>query len=286
MSPRDQADQLRKLVRDASRFHSSTDPPPRLIAVMGGKCGVGTTTIAVNLAVAVARRGQRAVLADMNVDHPEVAKLCGLRGNFRVADMLSAPRDLHELLQPGPDGLQLLAASPAVPTRAAQHHIGLPRLIDQLRGLGRHVDLVVLDVGTQKHDAATRIWARADHLLIVTTTDSDCVMNTYASLKSLHALHTRPPQFYVVVNRATSEETADDVHRRIRQSCQRFLALDVLAAGHVPEDDALAHAEQHAASASSPAPLGPAGRAIDKMAATVIAQSRSAPGQPVTRSAA
>ena len=48
----DQATELRKLVLRAMRENpATTGPPPRLVALVGGKGGVGVTTIAVNLSV-------------------------------------------------------------------------------------------------------------------------------------------------------------------------------------------------------------------------------------------
>ena len=70
----DQAYRLRKLVRDASRISApSAGPSPQMIVVMGGKSGVGATTISVNLAVALAQQGRRAVLVDVNLERPYVA---------------------------------------------------------------------------------------------------------------------------------------------------------------------------------------------------------------------
>ena len=61
----DQAKELRQLVRQHAR-HDTDDgnPRPRRVVVTSGKGGVGTTTVAVNLAVALARQGPRVLLVD------------------------------------------------------------------------------------------------------------------------------------------------------------------------------------------------------------------------------
>lgn len=52
----------------------------RVIAVMSGKGGVGKSAVCVNLAVALARRGERVGILDADLHGPSVAKMLGLRG--------------------------------------------------------------------------------------------------------------------------------------------------------------------------------------------------------------
>ena len=55
-------------------------PVERVIAVMSGKGGVGKSAVAVNLALALARRGLQVGLLDADLHGPSVAKMLGLRG--------------------------------------------------------------------------------------------------------------------------------------------------------------------------------------------------------------
>jgi flagellar biosynthesis protein FlhG len=257
-----------------------------MIVAIGGRSGVGTTTVTVNLAVALAQQGRRAVLVDVQMDRPRVAALCGIQENLGVSDILLAQRDIHEVLLPGPAGLLVVAGSPAASYGQRGSAVAHCRLIDQLRSLGRHAEFVVLDLGTGTRDVATRYWSAADQALIITTGDSDCVMDAYASVKLLSLGDSRRPQVYAVVNRATRDAEAIDVHRRIEQSCRRFLSLDVGAAGHVPLDHSLTDAAARGAPAIVQSPTSPAARAIDRIAATLVANASVAGLSPRGRSAA
>src|SRR5687768_9583295 len=66
---RDQADELRQLVLrggcgSSSAPRSGIWERPRLVAVCGGQAGVGTTTVALNVSIALVRAGRRAVYVD------------------------------------------------------------------------------------------------------------------------------------------------------------------------------------------------------------------------------
>jgi len=63
--------------------------PVRVIAVTGGKGGVGKTSVAVNLATALARRGRRVVLMDGDLGLANADVLLGLSPPYTLAHVLA-----------------------------------------------------------------------------------------------------------------------------------------------------------------------------------------------------
>jgi flagellar biosynthesis protein FlhG len=100
--------------------------------------------------------------------------------------------------------------------------------------LAKHADWLIVDAGNQPTELAARLWSVADDLLIVTAPDVVAVMDTYALIKTLISKHARRRPVSLIVNQSPDEATARDVHRRIDQSCRRFLDLEVSFAGCVP----------------------------------------------------
>jgi MinD-like ATPase involved in chromosome partitioning or flagellar assembly len=92
--------------------------------------------------------------------------------------------------------------------------------------------MVILDTGSGLTDNTRRFWAAADQILVVTTADSASVMDAYAAIKVL-APGEPGIAIRLVANQCDVHQAAE-VHQRIDRACQRFLALKVDLAGHVP----------------------------------------------------
>ena len=243
---RDQADELRNMMLRVARQHAAIHgPPPKLVVLCGGKGGVGVTTLGVNLAVALAHQAARVVLVDADLYRADVALLCGIEEVTSVADLLVGGHDIHEVLERGPAGVQVVPGvwAPERPTELGEG--AQRRLLTQLCLLGRHADVVIVDTGSGAGESLRRFWQAADEVLLVTTPDDVSVMDAYASIKSRLPAQNRP-HLRLIVNRADSREQAADVHRRLNQSCRRFLETEIVLLGRVRDDGAFASAARMA----------------------------------------
>ncbi len=266
----DQASELRALVRlRAGGEGTPAFRPPRKILVSAGKGGVGVTTVAVNLAVALGKLGCRTVFVDADFSGADATLLCGIEARDTVADVLSGRRSVHEVMQPGPAGIQIVPGlwSPgAIPdcSPAAQQ-----RLLRELDQLGRHADVVVLDAGSGLSATLQRFWAAAETVLLVTTADSASIMDGYAAVKLFLA---QRPQVRVatIVNQSPQTEFADEVHSRIAQACQRFLGRTVDAGAIVPWDAAITAAARINRPLTLDAVESPAADAINRFAERLL----------------
>ena len=265
----DQATDLRQLVgRAAPSLPAVSVRRSKLVVVTGGKGGVGTSTIAVNLAVVLARRGRRTLLVDADPDGGAATILCRLDDGPTIADVLRARRTVEESLQPGPGGIRVLPGTWAAENLADCSAAAQQRLIDQLHAPAAPLDFVVLDVGNGSGRLVRRFWQAADVVLLITTPQLASVMDAYASVKRLAAGAGSVP-VRLLVNMVSRAGEADDVGLRLARACLRFLGLQLAGVGHVPSDGR-AHA---ATSAGKPFVLAEPGsrssRQIDHLAETL-----------------
>jgi flagellar biosynthesis protein FlhG len=227
----DQASQLRHLVLRSARLRGAEGAsPPRIVAVLAAREGLGVTTSAALLGQALADQGSRVVLIDCDRQQNDLAERCGLAVPAAYSAKV-ARQDIHETLLPLPGGLQIV---PGVwEDRAAPSERTLQQLMQQFQQLGRHADLLVLDLGCVEA-AVLAAWRDAiETFLLVTTPASVAVMDTYTLIK--RSLSQRAGQgLQLLVNEAADRREADDVFTRVDRSCRRFLSFGLQLAGHLP----------------------------------------------------
>ncbi len=242
----DQATELRKLLLRSMRERAAAaGPQPRLLVLAGGRGGVGVTTLAVNLAMGLADQGLRVVIVDADVCRNNVAVLCGISQRPQAWDVLIARRDIHEAMQLGPSGIQVVPGLWAPGEKADSSPLVQERLLRQFRNLGPHADVVLLDVGSSPGEFTRRIAAVASEVLVITTPDVATVMDSYSRVKMLlKSLGKNMP--WLVVNLCNDSTAAGEAHRRMHESCVRFLGVGIRLLGFVPEDQ-----ETHPAGATS-----------------------------------
>jgi Flp pilus assembly CpaE family ATPase len=179
------------LARSARLMETRRSTQSRVVAFIGVKGGVGTTTLAVNVALIAAQDGRRTVLVDL---HPE--------GGLAIAQLGLVPRvSLEDLVQYAADsidekllgrhllshrtGLRILPA-PLVPQKAtnslsSQHvHTILDLVMQQ-------ANLVVVDLPPLLCPTTWVVLQRADCIALVTEADSIAISTTQRWLKLLEA---------------------------------------------------------------------------------------------------
>lgn len=244
----DQADQLRLLMHGAQG--AAATGSARLLVVAGAKGGVGTTTIAFQIAVALAQTGTATVLVDGDLGKASLAAWCGRDAGPTIADVLSGRRQVEEALQPGPAGVRLLAGAWATGHLTDCDVTAQQRLIGQLRAL-QGIDVVVIDAGCGQHQIMERFWRAADDVLLVATPDDAAVMDAYGAIKAL-AGRERDVRLQAVMNQARRHDDACDAYRRLQNACRRFLAIDLPCAATIlfqPQSASIQHLFHNASNA-------------------------------------
>src|SRR5450631_3994940 len=94
--PRSQAETLEEL--NASR-------PVKVMAVTGGKGGVGKTTISANLAVSIAAQGRDVMLVDADLGLANVDVVLGLHTRYHLGHVMQGECSLEDAIVTGPHGL-------------------------------------------------------------------------------------------------------------------------------------------------------------------------------------
>src|SRR6201996_1369892 len=113
----------------------NADRPVKVIAVTGGKGGVGKTTVSANLAVAIAAQGRDVMLVDADLGLANVDVVLGLHTRFNLGHVIDGHCALEDAIVTGPHGLQVVPAASGVKRMAGltqAEHAGIIRAFSDL----------------------------------------------------------------------------------------------------------------------------------------------------------
>jgi flagellar biosynthesis protein FlhG len=247
-------------------------PPKRagsVIAIASGKGGVGKTSIAVNLGIALSRAGHRTALLDADIGTANADLLCGVTPRARLDAVLAAPptecseRDLPEatpLRHPrrladiaveAPHGLRLVPGASGLSRLSDLSEVQRARLLEALNDADDLADLLLVDLGAGIGSNVTALAGTADLCLVVATPDPTSMADAYALIKTLHHASSSPmhrlgsphgalPMLGLIVNQARDEREAREVARRLGSVCERFLCLPIPMYGWLAHDHRVA----------------------------------------------
>lgn len=165
---------------DAEPSHG---PAPRsvrhVLAVGGGRGGVGTSVLALNLAIYLAQLGRRVVLVDADGNGGELHTMLGMEppSFWGVGDEGDDDERMLRCLETPVPGLQLMpqlySGASTVPLRPGRK----PRWAKKLRQLD--VDYVLLDLGQGTHPTTLDLFLGADLAVCVTSPEPPSIEATY-----------------------------------------------------------------------------------------------------------
>ena len=180
----------------------------KVIAVFSPKGGVGKTTIAVNLALALTEKGARRVcLVDLDLAFGDVAITMQLFPTHSIEQAIGAEdaldvEMLDGLLTRHQDSLMVLAAPPHPDTRERVTPLLVSRIIRTLR---ETFDYVVIDTAPAFDEQVLTALDETDEVLLVTTLDVPTLKNVKVAVETFDALHIARDNRHLVLNRADDE---------------------------------------------------------------------------------
>jgi pilus assembly protein CpaE len=190
----------RKEFEDTQTFATT-----RVMSVFAPKGGVGKTTIAFNLAVALGQLGQKTVLIDGSLQFGDLRSL--LKVPVDAPSILDLPTDriaesdLSDVLWRDPSGIDILLAPPRIEMAEMLN----PRDVDKVLSLLRRVYAsIVIDMSSYLNDINLAFLDASDVIIEIVTYDSTTIHNTVAIADTFRSIGYPASKVRYLVNRADS----------------------------------------------------------------------------------
>lgn len=242
--------------------------PVKVITVSGGKGGVGKSNLTVNLAMSLAKRGQKVLIMDADLGLANIDIMLGLRVEKNLSHLVKGECTLDEIIIEGPSGVKIIPASSGTKEMAQlseMEHVGLIRAFSDLSD---DIDTLIVDTAAGIADNVISFAQASQDLLLVVCDEPTSITDAYALIKILSQEHDLF-RFRVVANMVRSPNEGRSLYNKLTRVTDQFLDVALDYVGCIPFDENVRKAVRKQQALVNLYPSSPASIAVDKLAEKV-----------------
>ncbi len=255
----DQASGLRKM-QDLQQI--------KVIAVSGGKGGVGKTNVSLNTAIALAQQGKRVLVLDADLGLANVDVMLGLRVKRNLSHVLSGECELDDIIIKGPAGINLIPATSGTQSMVdltPAEHAGLIRAFSDMQG---QFDILIVDTAAGISDMVLSFTRAAQDVMLVVCDEPTSITDCYALMKLLSRDH-GVFKFKVVANMVRTAKEGQQLFAKLTKVTDRFLDVALELVAVIPFDENIRKSVRKQKAIVEAFPDSPASVAFKRLASRV-----------------
>ncbi|MEM7000969.1 MAG: MinD/ParA family protein [Pseudomonadota bacterium] len=214
----------------------ATGKPIQVVAVTGGKGGVGKTNVCVNLGMALSLMERRVTLLDADLGLANVDVLLGLKPQKTLKDVLDTRCSMRDVLIQGPHELKIVPAASGFQEMVKLGPREHASLISAFSEIAHNMDVLLIDTAAGISDEVVNFLCAAQEVVMVVCNEPTSITDAYALMKILN-LQYGINRVRVVANMVRNEEDGEAVFNKLLNVADRFLEISLLYAGSIPYDD-------------------------------------------------
>jgi flagellar biosynthesis protein FlhG len=240
----------------------------KVVAITGGKGGVGKTLTAVNLGAALAGLGRSTMLLDADFGLANVDVLLGMKARLNLEHVVTGQCALEDVILTSTSGLRVVPATSGSVSMATLSRVQHAGLIGAFSQLLEPLDVLLVDTAAGLNDGVITFSEAAQRVVVLVCDEPASLTDAYGLIK---VLSRRQPgcRFEVVANMVDSPAQGRELYEKLMRVCHRFLGITPAYFGYVPNDAYLRDAIRRQATVVEAFPSSPSARAFQRLARVV-----------------
>ncbi len=225
----DQAANLRKLV-----IQNDTARKTKTIAITSGKGGVGKSSLAVSIAIALSRKGFSVTLLDADLGLANINVILGIIPKFNLYHVIKGKKKLKDIVIDVPEGIKIIAGASGFHQLANLEPKQRSEFIESVSELDSY-DYMIIDTGAGVSQNVLSFVIAADEVIVVTTPEPTAITDAYGIIKSI-ASQSPEKSIRLLVNRVQTVSEGKRVAHRVINIAGQFLNIKVESLGFIFDD--------------------------------------------------
>lgn len=208
---------------DATAVAEAEEHNGQVLTVFSPKGGSGCTTIAINLAVGLAKRNYDVVLIDGSLQFGDVAVMLDMKPTTSIVDLIDPTVEIdmdlvNSVVQIHRSGLHVLLAPPRPEMADVVSEASMKNLLENLRPM---YDFIIMDTSSSLNDIALAILDISDRIILATLQNLPSLKNISRFFDLAESLDYSPNKVWLIVNSAANwpgisvKDVADTLKRPV-----------------------------------------------------------------------
>ncbi len=224
----DQAEKLRMLMNLKKK-------QMKIVTVTSGKGGVGKSSLALNMGIALNRRGHRALIIDTDFGFSNIDVMLGVRAKYDLMDVIQSRKNIREIIEVGLEGVQFISGGSGIYELTKLESPQLMRIMENVMSLESVSDTIIFDTGAGINDNTLRLIHASHETILVTTPEPTAVVDAYALLKIVNSQGYQP-NVNLVLNRVENVREATSVMDGLIRIVEKNTEIPMKKLGMISQD--------------------------------------------------
>ena len=207
-----------------------------VIGIASGKGGVGKTTVAVNLAIALRLMGYRVMLFDADLGLANAQIVLGCQCPYNLSHFLSGKKKLEEIIVTSRQGLLLVPGASGLQEMASLSRVQTARIVQAFSAMEQDLDFLIVDMAAGIAPSVLTFMAACQRRFIVARDDPSSIADAYGTIKVLSEEY-HLDELYLVPNAVKSQLEGQRLFKRINKVCAQFLNRSIQYVGSIENDE-------------------------------------------------